>query len=106
VLIGGHCVDAISLFGTGSVTISGGGAQNAPDKVVQHNGRGLVTIKNFTVSGASKLYRSCGNCPNNGGPRNVVITGVKATGVKEVAAINSNVSILTSRWYDGHMSSD
>ncbi|EKD15442.1 uncharacterized protein L3040_001815 [Drepanopeziza brunnea f. sp. 'multigermtubi'] len=84
------CEDAISLLGTGSVTISGGGAQNADDKVVQHNGRGTVTIKNFTVSKAGKVYRSCGNCTKNGGPRKVVITGLKATGVKEIVGINSN----------------
>lgn len=34
------CEDAISLLGVGDVLIQGGGAQEAKDKVVQHNGRG------------------------------------------------------------------
>lgn len=71
-------------------TTLGGGAQEAKDKVVQHNGRGTVTIKNFTLVNAGKLYRGCGDCTNNGGPRNVVISGVKAKGVSELVGINSN----------------
>jgi hypothetical protein len=39
---------------------------------------------------AGKLYRSCGNCSNNGGPRNVNIQNVKARGVSELIGINSN----------------
>ncbi|KAJ4404077.1 hypothetical protein N0V91_006187 [Didymella pomorum] len=84
------CEDAISALGNGDVLIEGGGAQEAKDKVVQHNGRGTVTIKNFTVVNAGKLYRGCGDCTNNGGPRNVVISGVKAKGVSELVGINSN----------------
>ncbi|CAI6236172.1 unnamed protein product [Periconia digitata] len=84
------CEDAISALGSGNVLIQGGGAQNAKDKVVQHNGRGTVTIKDYTVVTAGKLYRSCGNCSNNGGPRNVVIQNVKAKSVSELAGINSN----------------
>ncbi|TDZ53684.1 putative pectate lyase E [Colletotrichum trifolii] len=84
------CEDAISALGTGNVLIQGGGAQNAADKVVQHNGRGTVTIDGFTVVTAGKLYRGCGDCTNNGGPRNVVIKNVKAKGVKELVGINSN----------------
>ena len=38
-----------------------------------------------------KLYRSCGNCSNNGGPRKVVVTGLKANGVtSDLTGINSN----------------
>uniref|UniRef100_L2G952 Pectate lyase n=1 Tax=Colletotrichum fructicola (strain Nara gc5) TaxID=1213859 RepID=L2G952_COLFN len=59
------CEDAISALGTGDVLIQGGGAQNAVDKVVQHNGRGTVTIDGFTVN-------------------------VKAKSVKELVGINSN----------------
>lgn len=39
------CEDAISALGSGNVLIEGGGAQEAKDKVVQHNGKGTVTIK-------------------------------------------------------------
>ncbi|KAH7123286.1 pectate lyase [Dactylonectria estremocensis] len=84
------CEDAISALGTGDVLIQGGGAQEAVDKVVQHNGRGTVTIKDFTVVNAGKLYRGCGDCTNNGGPRNVVISNVKAKGVSTLVGINSN----------------
>jgi hypothetical protein len=85
------CEDAISLLGTGDVLIQGGGAANAGDKVVQHNGRGTVTIKDFTAVSVGKVYRSCGNCSNNGGPRKVVISGLRANTVTaDVLGINSN----------------
>ncbi|CAL3969921.1 hypothetical protein PZA11_007530 [Diplocarpon coronariae] len=85
------CEDAVSLLGTGDVKIVGGGASGAKDKVIQHNGRGTVTITDYTIDGAGKVYRSCGNCSGNGGPRKVVITGLKASGITaEVAGINSN----------------
>lgn len=58
---------------------------------MQHNGRGTVTIKGFTVINAGKLYRSCGDCTGNGGPRNVVVDGVKAYGMtSDLVGINSN----------------
>ncbi|KAF3354949.1 hypothetical protein VdG1_04374 [Verticillium dahliae VDG1] len=85
------CEDAISALGSGNVLIKGGGAQNAKDKVVQHNGRGTVTIDGFTVINAGKLYRGCGDCTGNGGPRNVVVKNVKVSGLKsELVGINSN----------------
>ncbi|EHK97680.1 Pectin lyase-like protein [Glarea lozoyensis ATCC 20868] len=85
------CEDAISLLGNGDVLIQGGGAQNAKDKVVQHNGKGTVTIKDYTAVSVGKVYRSCGNCSNNGGPRKVIISNLKANGVtSDVAGINSN----------------
>ncbi|KAG9327165.1 hypothetical protein KVV02_000881 [Mortierella alpina] len=85
------CEDAITLKGTGDVLIQGGGAQNAKDKVVQHNGRGTVIIKDYTVVNVGKLFRSCGNCSKNGGPRNVVVQNVKANKVNaDLVGINSN----------------
>jgi hypothetical protein len=73
------------------VLIQGGGAQNADDKVVQHNGRGRVTIRNYTVVNVGKLYRSCGDCTNNGGPRHVTLDGVRANGLSsDLTGINSN----------------
>ncbi|KAH7129536.1 pectate lyase [Dactylonectria estremocensis] len=84
------CEDAISALGNGNVLIEGGGAQEAKDKVVQHNGKGTVTIRNFTVVNAGKLYRGCGDCTNNGGPRHVIIENVKAKGVSNLVGINSN----------------
>ncbi|KAL1632258.1 hypothetical protein SLS56_003838 [Neofusicoccum ribis] len=85
------CEDAISALGDGNVLIQGGGAAEAKDKVIQHNGRGTVTVKNFTVVNAGKLYRSCGDCTGNGGPRNVVVDGVRVNGMtSDLVGINSN----------------
>ncbi|OLN94004.1 putative pectate lyase E 1 [Colletotrichum chlorophyti] len=84
------CENAVTLRGNGNVLIQGGGAQSAADNVVMHQGKGTVTIKDFTVVDSNRLYRSCGDCSNNGGPRNVVISNVKANGVKLLAGINSN----------------
>jgi hypothetical protein len=57
--------DAATLEGTEAsqvMTIDGGGARSASDKVFQHNGPGTMIIKNFCVQDFGKLYRSCGNC--------------------------------------------
>ncbi|KAF2124620.1 polysaccharide lyase family 3 protein [Dothidotthia symphoricarpi CBS 119687] len=89
------CEDAVSALGTfeGSVLIEGGGAQNAEDKVVQHNGSGRVTIRNYTVVNAGKLYRACGDCTNNSsrGARHVTIENLRANNVRtNLAGINKN----------------
>ncbi|EAW15258.1 pectate lyase [Aspergillus clavatus NRRL 1] len=85
------CEDALSLKGSGSGTykIIGGGAQNADDKVIQHNSGGTVMIQGFTVSNFGKLYRSCGNCSKQY-KRSVQISGVKAYNGKTLVGINSN----------------
>ncbi|KAJ4344152.1 hypothetical protein N0V95_006314 [Ascochyta clinopodiicola] len=87
------CEDAISVLGTGDATIIGGGAQEAKDKVVQHNGAGTVTIRDFTVVNAGKLYRSCGDCTNNESksPRKVIVENIRAFGMtSDLIGINSN----------------
>lgn len=87
------CEDAISVLGTGDATIIGGGAQEAKDKVVQHNGAGTVTIRDYTVVNAGKLYRSCGDCTDNQkkSPRHVIVENVKAYGMtSDLVGINSN----------------
>lgn len=83
------CEDALSLKGNGNALISGGGAQGADDKVIQHNGLGTVTIDGFTVIDFGKLYRSCGNCKTMG-TRNVVVKNVKAYNGDLLVGINSN----------------
>jgi pectate lyase len=91
--------DAATLKGTSAsdvMTIEGGSAAKASDKVFQHNGPGTVHIKNFRVQDFGKLYRSCGNCSNNltvfgQGGRHVIIENVTAVGPgKELAGINVN----------------
>lgn len=50
-----------------------------------------MTIRGGTFVGVGKVYRSCGDCTNNGGPRNVVIDGIKVNGVSsDLVGINSN----------------
>jgi hypothetical protein len=57
------CEDAISVLGTGDATIIGGGAQEASDKVVQHNGAGTVTVSP-PMSLQSTTYVPTGNLRN------------------------------------------
>ncbi|KAF2178589.1 polysaccharide lyase family 3 protein [Zopfia rhizophila CBS 207.26] len=83
------CEDALSIKGDGNALVQGGGAQSASDKVVQHNGKGTVTIDGFTVVDFGKLYRACGNCQTSA-KRQVVIKNVKAYNGKVLAGINSN----------------
>ncbi|EWC44467.1 hypothetical protein DRE_06735 [Drechslerella stenobrocha 248] len=85
------CEDALTLKqSSGTSYVSGGGALNAEDKIVQFNGRGTVQVKNFYANSYGKLVRSCGNCSGNGGPRNVVIDNVVARGGGVLCGINTN----------------
>ncbi|KAJ4352937.1 hypothetical protein N0V95_003790 [Ascochyta clinopodiicola] len=82
------CEDAISIKDdrAGDVTrIIGGGAYNAADKVIQHNGCGKVEIFNFYAENYGKVYRSCGTCDKCA--REVYIDGVIANNGGEVAGI-------------------
>ena len=86
--------DAATLKGTSSsqvMTVNGGGARSASDKVFQHNGPGKFVIKNFQVSDFGKLYRSCGNCSKQYA-RTVVIDNIKVTAPgKSLVGINTNL---------------
>nr|BAE48373.1 pectate lyase [Bursaphelenchus mucronatus]BAE48374.1 pectate lyase [Bursaphelenchus mucronatus] len=85
--------DAATFKGSSSdkYTVTGGGAKKADDKVFQHNGGGTLTITNFQAQDIGKLYRSCGNCKNNGFDRHVVIDTVKLSGAtKVIAGVNGN----------------
>ncbi|KAF3762960.1 family 3 polysaccharide lyase, partial [Cryphonectria parasitica EP155] len=86
------CEDAFTVKeqDAGETTyINGGGAFNADDKVIQHNGAGTISISDFTVDTFGKLYRSCGNCDSMY-ERHVIIDGVTATTGSELAGINEN----------------
>lgn len=72
-----------------STSVTGGGAKDASDKVIQHNGGGTVIISDFTVSNFGKLYRSCGNC-NSQTTRHVQVTGGSASDGSVLVGINSN----------------
>ncbi|KAJ8563886.1 hypothetical protein ON010_g7459 [Phytophthora cinnamomi] len=71
--------------GTTVSTVTGGGARNADDKVIQHNGYGTVKIDGFYVDTFGKLYRSCGTCGNE--PRKVTVSNV--------LVVNPSVSLVT-----------
>ncbi|KAF4977320.1 hypothetical protein FZEAL_6143 [Fusarium zealandicum] len=85
------CEDAVTLKQkSGTSYINGGGAFKAADKIVQFNGRGTVKITNFYAEDYGKLVRSCGNCKDNGGPRNVIIDSVIAVDGGVLCGINTN----------------
>ncbi|QRW24158.1 pectate lyase [Rhizoctonia solani] len=84
------CEDAITIRqSSGTSTITGGGAKSASDKVVQHNGGGLVKIDSYCVQDFGKLYRSCGNCGTQV-KRQVQISNIIARNGKLLAGVNSN----------------
>lgn len=88
------CEDAATMKGgSGKIMrVRGGSAAHASDKVFQHNGKGsTVSIDGFKTTGSiGKLYRSCGNCESNGGPRKVNINNVQIEKVSEVVGVNAN----------------
>jgi hypothetical protein len=61
---------------TSKLTISGGAAFKAADKLFQHNGDGTLVIQDFYADNIGKLYRSCGNCSTQYA-RKVTVTGVR-----------------------------
>ncbi|WP_238412434.1 pectate lyase [Saccharothrix deserti] len=85
--------DAATLKGSSSsqkMTVNGGGARKASDKVFQHNGPGTIHIRNFQVDDFGKLYRSCGNCGTQY-KRHVILENVTAYSPgKVLAGINTN----------------
>ncbi|MEU4241868.1 pectate lyase [Actinoplanes sp. NPDC026619] len=86
--------DAATFKGTSAsqtMTVTGGGAMHASDKVFQHNGPGTFVIKNFQATDIGKLYRSCGNCSKQFA-RKVQISDVTVTApLKTLAGINPNL---------------
>lgn len=88
------CEDAATMKGgSGKIMrVRGGSAANASDKVFQHNGKGsTISIDGFTTKGSiGKLYRSCGNCESNGGPRKLNLANTKIEKASEVAGVNAN----------------
>lgn len=85
--------DAASFKGksaSAKYVVDGGGARKADDKVLQFNGAGTLTIKNFQVEDFGKLVRSCGNCSTQY-QRHLVISNVKATAPGQVlVGVNAN----------------
>lgn len=68
-------------------------ALKATDKVFQHNAKGgsKTIITNSYISTFGKLWRSCGDCTANGGPRHLEIDNVRVEGISTaVAGANQN----------------
>ncbi|MEW9552788.1 pectate lyase [Nonomuraea sp. NPDC050783] len=87
--VGEDAATFLSSSSSATYLVDGGGAKSASDKVFQHNGAGTVTIRNFQVHNAGKLYRACGNCSTSY-QRHVVMNGVTARSTKVLAGINTN----------------
>jgi pectate lyase len=85
--------DAATFKGTSAgqtMTVVGGGAMKAADKVFQHNGPGTFIIKDFQASDIGKLYRSCGNCSKQFA-RHVEVSNITVTApLKTLVGINPN----------------
>jgi pectate lyase len=88
------CEDAATNSKDGAtMTLNHVIALKATDKVFQHNAKGgsKTVIKNSYISDFGKLWRSCGDCTANGGPRHLSIDNVKVDGIKTaVAGANQN----------------
>lgn len=85
------CEDAATFKqSSGTSYVTGGGAQGASDKIFQHNGKGTVAIKNFYANNYGKIYRSCGNCSNNGFARAVTFDNIVAKSGGILCGINTN----------------
>jgi len=86
--------DAATFKGTSAsqtMTVVGGGAMHASDKVFQHNGPGTFVIKDFQATDIGKLYRSCGNCKKQFA-RHVQVSNVTVTApLKTLVGINPNL---------------
>lgn len=85
--------DAASFKGTSTSSVynvTGGGAKNADDKVLQFNGAGKLNITGFQVSDFGKLVRSCGNCSTQY-KRTITVNDVDVTAPgKSLVGINTN----------------
>lgn len=88
------CEDAATNSKDGAtMTLNHVIALKAGDKVFQHNAKGgsKTIIHNSYISTFGKLWRSCGDCTDNGGPRHLEIDNVRVDGVSvAVAGANQN----------------
>ncbi|KAH7708096.1 pectate lyase [Aphelenchoides avenae] len=92
--------------GSARYNVIGGGAKHAADKVFQHNGGGVATIKNFQVEDWGKLWRSCGNCGCNY-KRTVVIDTIRAkgpganlAGANEIVQLSGKLNFVCETYLD------
>lgn len=86
--------DAATMLGSATagttMTVTGGGAYKAADKIFQNNGnKTRISISNFYAEEAGKLYRSCGNCSSQY-VRYATINGVTLYNVSTGLGVNSS----------------
>lgn len=88
------CEDAATNSKDGAtMRINSSIALHATDKVFQHNAKGGSTtiVTNSYIADFGKLWRSCGDCTANGGPRHLILDNVRVDRVKTaVAGANQN----------------
>ncbi|BCJ95830.1 pectate lyase C [Anaerocolumna cellulosilytica] len=98
--------DALTVKGEGSVTINGGAAYKASDKVFQLNKACTFTVKNFTADGFGKVIRQNGgstfkctiyieNCTFKNGKECVARTDSKTT---QLYYRNMSTSNVKTNW--------
>ena len=92
------CDDAVTAAedSSGTVTIQGGGAIGAHDKLFQDNSHGKFIIDSFYGQKLGKMYRACGQggaCGTTKG--NLTLTNSIAIGVSEVVGITSGRDTAT-----------
>lgn len=119
VIVGNHGADGIHCKGTctiknvwfpyvcddmvtaasdssGTVTIDGGGAKNAHDKLFQDNSHGKFIVQNFYGEKLGKMYRACGAggaCGSTKG--NATFTNITAIGVDQIAGVTKGRDTAT-----------
>lgn len=82
--------DGATMKGAGTMTVYGGAAYKAQDKIFQNNGAGSrIVIQNFYAEEGGKLYRSCGNCSTQSA-RYLTMSSVSAYNVSALAGMNSS----------------
>lgn len=83
------CEDAITFRQQqGTSYVVGGGAFNAVDKIMNHNGGGTVVVENFYCEQFGKIVRSCSDCENMS-PRFIILQNVWAVGGLELVGLNA-----------------
>lgn len=85
------CEDGATFRQTsGTSTVKGGGARDAPDKLFQHNGGGTVEVSDFYAKNVGQFWRSCGNCKEQTA-RTAIFNNIYVDGGKTVAHYNGNL---------------
>ena len=92
------CDDAVTAMSdsSGTVSIDGGGAKNAHDKLFQDNSHGKFVVSNFYGEHLGKMYRACGAggaCDST--KANLTMTNVTAVGVDQIAGLTKGRDTAT-----------